>query len=257
MNNNNYFFKAWEVIYPFAMYYAVNLVAMYIALFLMGTNAENYMVAQIFGAGVTIPMMLKRFYIPDRMYLDRDSIKNMKTVINGLAIAVIAFLLGTGLNNIIAMTPLLDISEGYKTANEYFYSGNLFYELLGAGIMVPILEEIVFRGIVFYRIKRSTGRKWMAIIVSSLMFSAIHFNIVQFVYALVLGIALALFMEKTDHIYGAIVGHMVINIAGVLRTEFNLFTNMVDRSTFAWGTSIGMFAIGLVLLGIYGIYQEK
>ena len=64
-------------------------------------------------------------------------------------------------------------------------------------------------------------------------------------------------MEKTDHIYGAIVGHMVINIAGVLRTEFNLFTNMVDRSTFAWGTSIGMFAIGLVLLGIYGIYQEK
>ena len=64
-------------------------------------------------------------------------------------------------------------------------------------------------------------------------------------------------MEKTDHIYGAIVGHMVINIVGVLRTEFNLFTNMVDKSCFAWSCSLGMFIIGLILLGIYMMYQEK
>ena len=123
-------------------------------------------------------------------------------------------------------------------------------ELIGSAILSPIMEELVFRGIVFGNLRKimSTGT---AIFLSAFLFGIVHFNIVQFIYAFLLGIVLALFMYKSGHMYAAMVGHIAANAFAVLRTECNILTWTMDGSAVAWTLSIILLVAGSIILGYY------
>ena len=50
--------------------------------------------------------------------------------------------LGIAVNNIIAMTPLVQMSEGFQEANQSFFAGTVVFELLGSCLVIPIAEEL-------------------------------------------------------------------------------------------------------------------
>ena len=127
--------------------------------------------------------------------------------INVLWVIVITLFISFALNNIITMSPLIGLSEGYARANESFYA-----------ILSPIMEELVFRGIVFGNMRKIMNVP-QAVFLSALLFGLIHFNIVQFVYAFLLGLVLAAFMYKSGHVYAAMIGHITANAFAVIRTE--------------------------------------
>lgn len=52
------------------------------------------------------------------------------------------------------MSPLIGLSEGYARANESFYASTLVIEMIGSAILSPIMEELVFRGIVFGNMRK-------------------------------------------------------------------------------------------------------
>ena len=181
-------------------------------------------------------------------------ISNIKVTIKNcykkvLIISVTMLLLSFGLNNIILMSPLAEVSAGYSEANANFYGSLIVLEIVGSVILTPILEELVFRGIVFGRLRYVTGII-PSVIFSSLAFAMIHFNLVQFIYALIIGFALAIFMEWTDGLYGALCGHMVANFLAVIRTEFNLLSFTIDGSIAALIISVIAFFIGVVLTAL-------
>mgnify|MGYP000108006828 CR=1 FL=1 len=65
--------------------------------------------------------------------------------INVLWVIVITLFISFALNNIITMSPLIGLSEGYARANESFYASTLVIELIGSAILSPIMEELVFQ----------------------------------------------------------------------------------------------------------------
>ena len=69
--------------------------------------------------------------------------------------------LGIAVNNIIAMTPLVQMSEGFQRQMSPFFAGTVVFELLGSCLVIPIAEELLFRGVVYKRLKlyfwRDTG----------------------------------------------------------------------------------------------------
>ena len=94
---------------------------------------------------------------------------------------------------------------------------------------------------------------WPAVIVSALIFAGLHFNIVQFIYAFLLGIVFALFVEKTGKLYPAIIAHIVANGIAVVRTETGFLQGTVDGSVSAWLISVGVCLIGVAgLLSFVG-----
>ena len=121
--------------------------------------------------------------------------------------------------------------------------------------MTPILEELVFRGILFTRLKIMLP-KIPAIVVSALIFAAVHFNIVQFIYAFLLGIVLAILMDQADHVYPAIIGHITANLIAVLRTETGILEQTMDKSVFAWVISVVLLVVGVGVLAV-GIRNKK
>lgn len=85
--------------------------------------------------------------------------------------------------------------------------------LVYALVLAPIVEEIAYRGIVFKSACKVMSWK-AAIVISALMFGAMHLNWLQASYAFVLGLGLAYAMYLYDNLWVTIALHMAFNILG-------------------------------------------
>ncbi len=89
------------------------------------------------------------------------------------------------------------------------------FELLGSCLVIPIAEELLFRGVVYKRLKLYFGVT-PALIGSALIFGIMHVNLVQFLYAAVIGLLLAFVLEKTGKLSMAVFfGHIAANLVAV------------------------------------------
>lgn len=89
-----------------------------------------------------------------------------------------------------------------------------------AVLVVPVAEEVFFRGFVFTGLSRSHGLRWGAL-GSSTLFALIHFNLGAFVPILILGLLLTWLYVKSQSIWPCIIAHVIFNAAGLM-TPFAL-----------------------------------
>lgn len=89
--------------------------------------------------------------------------------------------------------------------------------LLGAAaLMIPVAasEELLFRGLLLPYLRRVTGRWWTAIVISSLVFGALHFT--QGLLALIpiacLGVLLAVVFILTRSLWPVVIVHFAFNM---------------------------------------------
>ncbi|MDO4294325.1 MAG: CPBP family intramembrane metalloprotease [Eubacteriales bacterium] len=83
--------------------------------------------------------------------------------------------------------------------------------ILSYGILAPLGEEVVFRGVVYGQLRRVIPVP-AAIAVSGLAFGLFHGNLVQAVYATVLGILLALVYELYGTLLAPMAFHGIANL---------------------------------------------
>lgn len=83
---------------------------------------------------------------------------------------------------------------------------------LAIGILIPVAEEMVFRGAIQRMLQRVFSKNhWLAIVVSALIFGAVHGNLPQFIHAFLLGLLLGWMYYRTDSVVPGIVLHWVNN----------------------------------------------
>jgi membrane protease YdiL (CAAX protease family) len=88
--------------------------------------------------------------------------------------------------------------------------------IVGIGVLAPIGEELFFRGLLFDFFKKKTGLKW-GIGLSSLAFGLAHFDSLAVVgSSMVMGIAMAIAVERTRSIWISIFMHIFTNSGAVL-----------------------------------------
>ncbi len=251
--------KIWEIAYPVLMYYAAITIGIFVAQMIFGGGNETYMLCKIIGSIVAIPVVFAD-YKHDLLLAGRYKQKEVftkETWLNIGFVIVITLFLSVALNNIISMTPLVTVSQEYQDANDAFYGSSIGLELFGSALITPFLEELLHRGVVYGRL-RHRMEIVPALLISALIFAGLHFNIVQFIYAFLLGIVFALFMEKSGRLYPAIVAHVVANGLAVIRTETGFLAGTVDGSVAAWLISIGSLLVGIGLfLCYYGRMKYK
>ena len=112
----------------------------------------------------------------------------------------------------------------------------------------PLLEEIVFRGIIYKGMENSGVRPWVAILVSAFVFGAIHFYPWQFLGAGLLGIVLALVYWKTKSLLLPIILHAFNNLVScflIINLKTENFSEAVGIPSWV------LFLTGLVIFGIF------
>ena len=103
-----------------------------------------------------------------------------------------------------------------KEGNSMIGGGSLHGVLLSAVIAAPIVEEVIFRGVVLGSF-RKVFPAWISILISAVIFGAYHMNPVAIVYASVMGIIAGIVYEKKRNLLFPIILHMANNFMGLLQ----------------------------------------
>lgn len=159
-------------------------------------------------------------------------------------VVVLSVAVAVGLNNLLMLINLAQYSKRYQEAAEILYSPSIAEQILYSGILAPILEEVLFRGLLFRVLRKWISFAW-AMLISALAFGFYHGNLVQFVYAGVCGLLFAYLYEKLGSVLFPIIAHMVMNIVSLVLTHMEIFAWMmgsVAKALLATGVCIAIAA---------------
>lgn len=192
-------------------------------------NMQNY-TTQIGGvtALIVIPVMLLLLRRDEKRRRQYGVLPNKKAgAVWYLPAVALTGMLSMAVNNLILIGNLSDYSDSWQSTAEAFYSAPFSMQILCLGILTPISEELVFRGLMYRRLREDTGMAG-AIVYSAVVFSIFHSNLVQMLYALILGVLLAWLCEKYGSVLAPIAGHAAANLLSVLATNFGLYDRMMS-----------------------------
>ena len=116
------------------------------------------------------------------------------------------------------MINLQKYSPAYQEAVEILYAPPFKQQILTAGILYPIIEELIFRGALFGLLRKKLSFVW-AMTISAVVFGIYHGNLVQFVYAGLIGFLFAFYCEKYKTLVAPIVSHITMNTVIIVLTE--------------------------------------
>lgn len=115
------------------------------------------------------------------------------------------------------------------------------------GFFSPLAEEMIFRGVLFVRLKRFLPVT-AAGLLSALLFGIYHGNLIQALYGFLAGCLFAWFYHKKGSFAQTVALHGVMNITGFLLTYFNVFSSPL----YGWAGCAGAFVLtGLCFLMFY------
>lgn len=162
-----------------------------------------------------------------------------------LPIVVTGFSMNIVLSMVIGYFPW---PQGWMEAymeNSSIIDGSLM-SWLTAVVMAPLLEEIVFRGLVYTRLKKGMPAI-AAAIVASLAFGLCHTGIIWVIYATALGLVMTWIFEKYQSLLANILFHLFFNLMGQI-------LSMIPESMefVVWI----LFVAGIVGI-VYGVKQMK
>ena len=156
-----------------------------------------------------------------------------------------AFFFNTALN----LLPEAWLAD-YAESSSFVGKGPLFLSLLGGAICAPIAEEVIFRGLIYSRLKKAFPTA-VAIALSSLLFGLVHGQVLWTAYTFILGSCLCLVAEKTGSILPTILIHILFNAFGIGLEHIGA------------GYTIGLFytmllsGILFIILGFILLYRKR
>ena len=143
---------------------------------------------------------------------------------------------------------LIPVTQFWRTVfGQISGSGDFARGLILAAVIAPVVEEIIFRGIILRGFRANYG-KTRALLFSSLLFGLVHLNPWQFLPAVVLGLFLGALYIRTGTVVATIAAHAVYNGALMILSTFPVTRAIVDTDI-----STGMSPAVLFTLTIAGI----
>ena len=124
---------------------------------------------------------------------------------------ILAAAIAIGMNGVLTLTELYRFSPTFQRVSEMQFDTPVWLGIISYGILAPLGEEIVFRGVVYGQLRKVLKAPY-AMVLSGLAFGLFHGNLVQAVYATVIGCLLALVYEWYGTIAAPMLFHSVANL---------------------------------------------
>lgn len=138
------------------------------------------------------------------------------------AVAVMGIGTCIAFNNLLILSSISSVSQTYQATSQRIYQSPLWIQLIGLGVLLPVAEEFVYRGLLYKRMRENMPMG-ISMIFSAVIFGVTHGNLVQFIYAGGLGLLLAYTYEKTGTIKAPALLHIVMNLTSVIGTQARIF----------------------------------
>lgn len=145
-----------------------------------------------------------------------QEVKLRKIPVKGiLAVLLMGITFNIVISTLLATIPFPDAwMETYQQNSSVLTGGNEVISFLATVFMAPVLEEIVFRGLIYDRLKKGMPAV-VAAIISSLAFGLMHGTIIWMMYAFVLGVVLVIVFERFHSLLANMLLHFGFNLTGM------------------------------------------
>ena len=141
-----------------------------------------------------------------------------------------------------------ELMESYMTQSGSLTTAKPVLDFLAVVLIGPLVEEILFRGII-YDALCTVVPAGAAVIFQGMLFGSVHSTMIWMLYALFMGCVLGYVRKRSGSLRPCIVMHMAFNGASYL---FNWFAERYgdDQATI---TFMFIFSAFVLLLSLYGI----
>ena len=245
MDNNHSFHKIWDIFKPFVIYYVLYSAVFILIISLCRTVAQvlgnEYQVyltehaetvtglvsglSMVIGVLPLIPMLRRelaehKFSVGGTAHdgspeakngQDTKSGKSGIMIIQAALTVLLAVSSSLGLNVVLALTGIVESSANYQDVAAQQYSVAFGAGMLLFGLISPITEEIVFRGLVFNCMRRYFPHA-AAVAASGVLFGIYHGNLVQGLYGGCMGILMAYLYERMHSFFIPCLFHATANL---------------------------------------------
>lgn len=154
-----------------------------------------------------------------------------------------------GINNLITISNISAFFPKYNEVSKALYSGGIVFEILGACVAAPVIEELIFRGIIYKRSEKYMKPVW-AMVLSSIIFGLYHMNVVQGIYAFCIGMVFSFVYYKYKNLSAPIMAHATANFISVLMSETDIFKFLYQNNLTIILSTIAEIAIMAAILWI-------
>lgn len=137
-------------------------------------------------------------------------------------------------NTLMSLSGLAEQSGAYQETAQRQYAVSLGMGLLLYAGISALVEEVVFRFLLYNRLRRSCGRVAFGVVASAFLFGVYHGNIVQGVYAFVLGVLIACAYVYFDNFFAPVLFHGVGNAVIFLSNEIPEMYDIVFSPVMFW-----------------------
>ena len=200
-----------QIVYPFLVYFIVYQLGSSLLMDLYAAKLGRLMCLLIAALFCLVPMWIIYKGIPKIIPKELDK----KELIIAVIWIVAVITVGVLSNIILTRSGLIGHSDNFSKASQTLTDGGLWLKLLCNALVIPILEELLLRGIIAGQLCLWYG-PIPAVFLSTICFGIIHNNIVQFIYAVVVGLALGFMYVKNKRIWMCFLAHGMINLLAIL-----------------------------------------
>lgn len=241
--------------------FGIVLIAMFVFLPIMrlsnvigeeATTLVHYIFAM--GTPFLIIYSIKKKKQVDKKSLFDFRVDNLK-IVWLIALTIITIQIGFT----IPIMSLIPMPEYVQKLFMEFAGKNGVFSFLTIVIVAPILEELIFRGIILGGLLKKHS-PLTAIIVSSILFGLIHLNPWQFISAMMIGVFSGWIYYKTGKLSYSIIIHMVNNAVVFLNMAPTDPVEAINKTLIETYGGITIFLIvtlSSVIIAIIGILMLK
>ena len=230
----------WRIIWPVVLFLGINLGVQsvfswyYVGKNVFESNGELSYGIEVMGTQTVLIMMFTMLItIPVMIILMKkdEDIKGFRTYkehykiisFEGFWLMIpLGIFVCLGLTKLVTIFPIDNIIGSYEKVVQSYNNSNIWLKFVTLCILVPIAEELVYRGMLYKRLKEY-NEMTIAAYIAALAFGVVHMNLVQGIYATIAAVILIFVYEKYKTILAPIFLHMVINLMALISGEFVVF----------------------------------
>ncbi len=136
--------------------------------------------------------------------------------------------------------------------------GDYIFALIVIALAPAIFEEILFRGALQQLMVKWTRNVWVGIIITSIIFSAIHMSYYGFLARFALGLVLGFMFYYSKSLWTSILAHFINNGLAVTAMYFytkqgKLTDEVLDEKFPLW---VGLIAL-VIIVGLFRVFKKE
>ena len=261
--------KSLEIIAPMALYWMIHYLVLFAAVYLyMTCTAGKNILSESVGADqlaesaavmldehallfmgiaavIVLPILSRMFR---KEWLKRRYI--IKTEERGYEKYLFTIMISIGFtlafNLFFNAVSFFNYAVDYKDIASQLYSEPLIVQIIVIGILMPIVEELIFRGIIFEKLRNISHEKF-SILLTSLIFGLYHGNFFQGCYAFIFSIFMLYVYKKVGTFAAPVLFHIVSNLSCLVLEQLTAFSTMEY--------SIGI--VGSAVIALIGVFRMR